>query len=122
MNETAAMSKEIKKLTLAIMLVICGLSLLVFQSFQHVTLGIVIGAMCGLMGYGMIERMCSNIELYGNAKGRGQSAYVKRYALYTLIFALSVYKGISIFALLTGMLCHKAAIVLYAFLHRKEVD
>lgn len=122
MNETKVMGKEIRKITLAIMLVACGLSLPVFQSFQSVTLGIVIGAMCGLLGYGMIERMCSHIELYTNAKGKGYSAYVKRYALYTLIFAFSVYKGINIFALLVGMLCHKAAIVVYALLHRKEVD
>lgn len=122
MVETASQGKEIRKWTLALMLVACGISLLVFQGrFQSITLGILIGAMCGLLGYGMIERMCSNIETYENAKGRGYHAYVGRYALYTLVFALSMYKGVNVFALLVGMMCHKAAIVIYAFMHRKEV-
>ena len=57
-----AQGNEIRKITLALMLVISGLSLLVFQgSFQSITLGIIIGAMCGLLGFGLIERMCSNI-------------------------------------------------------------
>lgn len=117
-----AQGNEIRKITLALMLVVSGLSLLVFHgSFQSITLGIIIGAMCGLLGFGMIERMCSNIELYTNAKGRGQGAYVKRYALYTLVFALSIYKGVHPLALLVGMLCHKVSIVIYAILHRKEV-
>ena len=46
-----AQGNEIRKITLALMLVISGLSLLVFQgSFQSITLGIIIGAMCGLLG------------------------------------------------------------------------
>ena len=47
-----AQGNEIRKITLALMLVISGLSLLVFQgSFQSITLGIIIGAMCGLLRF-----------------------------------------------------------------------
>lgn len=122
MDELKCMGKEIRMWTLAIMLVITGIALVIFHDIKSVCAGIVIGAMCGLIGYAMINAMSMKVELYQDAKAKGYANYVKRYALYTIIFALSVSRGIHPLALLAGMLCHKAAIVVYAWIHRKEVD
>lgn len=123
MDDMTVMNKEIRKLTLILALLLGGISIMVFQgAFQSITIGIFIGALSGIIGYNMIVHMSNSIEYYENPKAKGYSSYVKRYAVYTLIFALSVYKGVNIFALLAGMLCHKAAILIYVFLHRKEDD
>lgn len=79
-----------------------------------------IGALTGIIGFSMITHMSNTIELYGNPKAKGYSSYVKRYAIYTLIFALAAWRGVHVLALLAGMLLHKGAILIYVFLHRKE--
>lgn len=123
MDELTNMNREIRRLTIIIALLAGGVSILVFQgAFQSITIGIFIGALCGIIGYNMIVHLSKTIEYYGNPKAKGYSSYVKRYAIYTVIFALSIYRGVNIFALFVGMLCHKVAILMYVFLHRKEDD
>lgn len=123
MNETARMCQDIRKITLILAVLVSGISTLIFQGyFQTIGVGILIGALMGIIGFNMINTMASRLELYGNVKAKGYQSYVRRYALYTVVFALAAYKGVHIIALLIGMLCHKAAILIYVFLHRKEVD
>lgn len=122
-DEVTRMSQEIRKLTLILGLVISGLSMILFQGdFSTIGVGVLIGALSGMIGFNMIVRMSNQIELYVDPKAKGYSSYVKRYAIYTIIFILSAYKGVNIFALFAGMACHKAAILIYVFLHRKEDD
>lgn len=121
MDETSQMGKEIRRITLALALVSCGISLMLFQGhFKDIGAGILIGALTGIIGFSMITHMSNTIELYGNPKAKGYSSYVKRYASYTLIFALAAWRGVHVLALLAGMLLHKGAILIYVFLHRKE--
>lgn len=122
-DETTGMSHEIRKITIILGLIVSGLSLIIFQGeFSTIGLGVMIGALTGMIGFNMIVHMCNHIELYGNPKAKGYSSYVKRYAVYAIIFMISVYKGINVFALFAGMICHKVAILIYVFLHRKEDD
>ena len=120
-DETALMRKSIRWITLALACIACGISLIVFQDqFQGIGVGILIGALSGLIGFSMIIRMSNTIELYDNPKAKGYSSYVKRFGIYTIIFALAAWRGVNIIALLVGMLLHKGAILIYVFIHRKE--
>lgn len=121
MHEHQNMAREIRWITIMIMFMVSGISLIIFQGqFATIGIGICIGALAGLIGFNMIVHMADTIEYYDNAKAKGSSNYTLRYLIYALILGLSVYKGIHILALLVGMLCHKASIMLYVFLHRKE--
>lgn len=121
MSEHHRMGREIRWLTIMLMCFVCGLSLIVFQGhFSTIGIGIMIGALCGLIGFNFIQHMADTIEYYDNAKAKGTSNYVLRYLIYALIFALSMKNGVHVLALFAGILCHKAAILLYVFLHRKE--
>lgn len=123
MNELTNMTKEIRKISLAFMLIATGVSTVVWQgSFSTIGMGIIIGTMSGLIGFAMINMMSSTIEYASDPKAKGNFSYVSRFFLYMIIFGLSAYRGVHLLALLVGMLCHKGAIVLYAYLHRKEVD
>lgn len=123
MNELKTMNKEIRRFSLALMLIATGVSAVVWQgSFRTIGVGIIIGTMAGLIGFAMINTMSAGIEYASNPKAKGNFSYVTRFFFYMLIFGLSAYRGVNLLALLAGMLCHKGAIVLYAFLHRKEVD
>ena len=120
-DEMVRMRKAIASLTLALALIVDGFAVMLFQDqFVEIGVGILVGALTGLIGFSMIIRMSSTIELYGNPKAKGYSSYVKRYGIYTLIFALAAWRGVNIVALLVGMLLHKGAILIYVFIHRKE--
>lgn len=122
-DETTRMSHEIRKITIILGLIVSGLSLLIFQGkFSTIGVGVFIGALTGMIGFNMIVHMSHRIEMYGDPKAKGYSSYVKRYAVYAIIFILSAYKGVNVFALFAGMICHKGAILIYVFLHRKEDD
>lgn len=121
MNEHQRMRREIQTITIILMLMVCGLSILIFHGrVADIGIGIVIGALAGLIGFNMINQMAEQIELVRDAKAKGYQNYVLRYVVYLFIFGISVYKNVSILALFAGMLCHKASILLYVFLHRKE--
>lgn len=121
MNETTRMSQDIRKITIILTVLVCGASVLLFKGhFRTIGIGIIIGSCCGIIGFNMINNLANRLEMMDNVKTKTYQSYVRRYALYTLVFALSVYKGVAILALLAGMLCHKASIVIYVILHRKE--
>lgn len=121
MSEQHRMGREIRWYTIMLMFIVCGLSLMLFQGhFSTIGIGIMIGTLCGLIGFNFIQHMVDTIEYYDNAKAKGTSNYVLRFVIYGLIFALSMSNGVHVMALFAGILCHKAAILLYVFLHRKE--
>ena len=121
MDEVSVMGKEIRRLTLALALVCSGLSVVFFHGrFQEIGMGIILGALTGIIGFSMIINMSNRIELYGNPKRKGTASYVTRYLIYASIFAIAAYKGVHIAALLVGFLLHKGAILIYVVLHRKE--
>ncbi len=124
MSETDQMAKEIRIITLILTAVLTLMSMMLFPDMmKSVGLGIVIGSLCGLLGFQMILRMSKNIvegSIYG--AGSAYTSYLNRYLIYALIFALSIYRGINVIALAVGMLAHKASILIYTWQHRKEDD
>lgn len=121
MDDISQMGKEIRRLTLALSLVVSGVSIFIFHGqFREIGIGIIIGALTGIIGFSMIMNLSRRIELYGNAKAKGSASYIQRYAIYMVVFLLAAYKGVNIIALFIGMLIHKGAILIYVFIHRKE--
>ena len=116
------MAMEIRKLTALLMTIVSLVSLVIFPGeFKHITMGIVVGAFTGLMGFNMICNMAGNIDGDSlDVKNRAIRSYTRRYLLYAVILALSASVGMHILALLSGMLIHKISILLYSFIHRKE--
>ena len=69
----------------------------------------------------MIKNMARSIAHEEKAgKRQGYSNYALRYLLYAFVMAVSVYLGISVLAILAGMLCQKAALLTYSFIERKN--
>lgn len=124
MSETRKMAMEVRGISAVLMVVLGLLSILLFPNeFKSITMGIVIGTICGLMGFTMICNMAERID--GDTldvKNRAIRSYTRRYLLYVVIFALSASIGVNLTALLVGMLAHKASILLYTLRHRKEDD
>lgn len=81
-------------------------------------LGIVIGALLGIISFNMIIKMSSRI-MEGNAERVAVSNYMLRIIGIAVIFVLALNKGIDIFALLIGFICSKIAIQVFAQLERK---
>lgn len=124
MSETRKMAMEVRGISALLMVVLGLLSIILFPNeFKSITMGIVIGTICGLMGFTMICNMAERID--GDTldvKNRAIRSYTRRYLLYVVIFALSASIGVNLIALLVGMLAHKASILLYTLRHRKEDD
>ena len=120
MNELQRMNREIRIYTLvtAVMLSVAGV--LVLPAYgKEIAVGIMIGALTGLIGFQMIIQSASSTQ---NPKGKAYRAYLLRYLVYAAVFAFSIKEGVHIVALLIGMLAHKACILIYTFRHRKEDD
>lgn len=124
MSETRKMAMEVRGISAALMVVVGLLSMIFFPGeFKSITMGIVIGTICGLMGFNMICNMAERID--GDTldvKNRATRSYTRRYLLYAIIFALSASVGVNLIALLVGMLVHKLSILFYTLRHRKEDD
>lgn len=90
------------------------ISLLLFPGqFQTIGIGIILGALSGVLSFQMIIRSCDKID--GDmpyVKQFAYNSYLKRYLLYFVIFGASAYKGVEVLSLLVGILLHKVAIVL----------
>ncbi len=113
---------EIRKLTLIFMVIAMSVVHAWKGSFQIYGIGVLIGALTGLLGFQMIINYVNKLsEHTTNIKFGSYRAYIRRYFLYFLILGVSVLKGVDIFALLVGMLCQKGAILWYTYQHRKEV-
>ena len=109
--------REIRKYSYVFMLVCILLgSALFLDQAKEITVGIIIGTLCGIMGFQMIIRFSEKIHGDSvNVKGGSYSSYLRRYLA-------CAYVEIPLLAVLTGYLCHKAAIAYYSFIHRKEDD
>ncbi len=120
MSETEQMTNEICRITLVMTAVLGIGSWLIFPGMvKSITLGIVIGSFTGLFGFRMIVRMSKSIVA---GEGNAYNSYLNRYLIYVAVFALCIYQGVNAFALLVGMLAHKASILIYTWQHRKEDD
>lgn len=124
MNELDAMNKEIRVYTLITAVILSILSILVFaKQGKEVGVGILIGALCGLIGFQMIVHSANSLQAdTENPKGKAYRAYLLRYLLYAVVFALAMKEGANAIAILIGMLAHKACILIYTYRHRKEDD
>lgn len=122
-DEMSVMSKEVRRWTLLLVGLLILLSFVFFHDdFLTIGGGILIGALCGLIGFNMIRRMIASLDAASDASKAGYSGYLRRYLVYALILGVAAWRGISVIALLAGMLCHKAALFIYVFMHRKEDD
>lgn len=122
MNEKK-MYQGIRKFTWIFMLIAMILMSLITQDFKYVPAGVAIGSLAGVMGFQKIIAMSERIDgSMTDLKLPAFSEYAKRYAMYMLIFGISAYLGVDILAMLVGFTCHKAAIVLYVWIHRKEAE
>lgn len=113
------MVKKVRQLTLILMLVEFGLSLLFADA--SISVGVILGAVTALLGFQMIVKASWR---YQGERVMVQAGfdYVKRYLIYTVIFALAVYRGINVFAILGGFLCNKVALIIYSYFYAdKEV-
>ena len=121
MNELAQMSSKIIRYTLFYSLVV-SIFLLFLLSFDIlVFIGVWIGCILSLIGFAMIKNMARSIAHEEKAgKRQGYSNYALRYLLYAFVMAVSAYLGISVLAILAGMLCQKAALLTYSFIERKN--
>lgn len=122
MNELNMMNKEIRMLTLGCAVILSLLGLLIFPEHgKAVAIGVMIGALCGLIGFQMIINSANSLGAdTANPKGKAYRAYLLRYLVYAAVFAFSIKEGANIIALLIGMLAHKACILIYTYRHRKE--
>ena len=119
MNEKMVMAYQIRKLTLLFCAIMVLISLIFRDKF--ITGGIAIGALASLIGFNMVVKMAYKVQ--GLSAGRSaRMNYFLRYLMYALIFGISIYCGVNVFALLAGFLCNKVAILFYTrFLADKEV-
>lgn len=123
MNEIARMNREIRIISLLLMMIVAAICAVIWHDqLLSIAGGVVIGAMCGLIGFAMINNMSANIEHASNAKFKGYISYMIRYLFYALIFAVCIYRGINVFALLAGVICHKLSIIVYSVRYREEMD
>lgn len=123
MNELKRMNHEIRLISLILMGITAAICALIWSDqIVNIAGGVMIGTCTGLIGFQMINAMSASIEQSGNAKLKGYTSYLTRYALYAIIFALCITRGINVFALLAGVLCHKASIIVYTVRYREEMD
>lgn len=124
MSESKIMAHEVRGITMIIMVILALVAWLLFPGeVKSISMGIIIGAITGMMGFTMIVNMAERID--GDTmdvKARAFRSYTRRYLAYALIFALSAIAGVNVIALLAGMLAHKASILIYTWRHRKEDD
>lgn len=118
-EEIKTMSHTIRVITL----IETGIAVLIsflFQASFKVSIGIIAGAMIGIIGFSMIVFMSETISQNHNPKARAFRSYLLRYLFYGCTFALFMIRGVPALSLLVGMLCHKSSMYVYAFIKRKE--
>lgn len=116
------MYQQIRYYSCVLMLIAVLLSLVFFFEYsKEVSIGIIIGTLCGVIGFNMIIKFSEKINGDNvNVSGGAYNAYMRRYLMYAIVIALCAYVGIPLLAVLVGILCNKAAIVLVSFINRKE--
>ncbi len=97
-------------------------SIIGFYFGIKIFISIWIGCITGLIGYYMVVRMVLNIpsnEVDG--KKAGTSGYVKRYLFYGIVFVACQYLQLSLLGVLIGIMCNKAAILIYALKEKEDL-
>ena len=118
MNEKR-MYRGIRQLTWLLMAIAMAAMALLTQEYKYVPAGVAIGALSGVLGFQKIIAMSERIDgSVTDLKLPAFSEYAKRY----VVFGISAYAGVDILAMLVGFSCHKAAILLYVWMHRKEAE
>lgn len=102
--------KKIIIYTIAISLILSGIAYIVTWQF-NVAIGIMIGAIARLAGLNSIIKMSDKIELYQNPKAKGTKNYMGRFLFYGLVIGISIWRGVSIVALLIGFMIMNVVII-----------
>jgi hypothetical protein len=118
-EEIKTMSKMIRIITLVETLTAVLISFLLGFNLK-VAIGIIAGAMIGIIGFSMIVLMSETITQNPNPKGKAFRSYLLRFIFYGCLFALFMVRGVPVLALFVGMLCHKSSMYIYTFMKRKE--
>lgn len=116
-EEIKTMSRTIRIITLLVTVVAVLISFL-FGASLKVSIGIIAGAMIGIIGFSMIVLMSETISQNQNPKARAYRSYLLRYIFYGCMFALFMLRGVPVLSLLAGMLCHKSSMYIYAFINK----
>lgn len=114
MNEEQQEYQRIRRLNVVLVIIAALCSILIFgKSGFTIGAGVVIGGCAGILGFNSIIRMSEKVsgELQ-DASRFAYTRYMRRYLMYTVIFALAVWRGIHPIALLAGYLCNKLAILI----------
>lgn len=124
MNELQRMNQEIRRYTIVLASLLSLSGLLLFpDEGKAIAVGILIGALCGLIGFQMIIHSANALQANDtDPKGKAYRAYLLRYLMYAAIFILSIQQGANIIALLIGILAHKSCILIYTYRCGKEDD
>lgn len=113
------MYMKIRKITLILAGVSSLAALLIFRmDASPYILGLILGALMGIISFNMIINMASKINEH-NAQKVAVANYITRFLGIGVIFFFAMTKGIDIFALMIGFICSKIAIQLFAQLERK---
>lgn len=114
------MHETVHRLSVIIALPISLIATL-FQGWQGF-LGIWMGSIIGLWGYKMIVDMTIALSPESDAKVKAITGYLIRYGLYALVMIVGSQWGISVVTILTGFLSHKASLLVYTWLERRNVN
>ncbi|MBQ0066002.1 MAG: hypothetical protein KBT48_09580 [Firmicutes bacterium] len=121
MNEIQEMNKKITKYTILFSVAGMVIGTIVFHDIK-VPIGLLVGAVTGLIGYYMIVDLAVHIpEDEEVGKKKGISNYYLRYLLYAFVFAAGVFLlKLPILSLLVGILIHKASIYAYSIIEKRK--
>ncbi len=93
-----------------------GVATVLFSWVDALT--ILIGCGIGLWGFRMIQSMVHSLTDEDSQK-QGQKGYMMRYSFYGVCLVACALLHLHVLAVLVGILCHKAALVWYAWKEEK---
>lgn len=100
--------------TLILMALVSVLSFIIFGHFTTYGIGVILGALVGIVSLNMIIKMTDALSV-GNASTKARLNYFLRILVVAGVFGIAMYQGVSIFALLVGYLLSKLAIYYESF-------
>lgn len=114
--------KQMHASILKLTLILGGLFSLAFTFIDGISglIGVWIGMMMGWLGYLMIVRLAYSLSSQADLKTKGMTSYAMRFLVYALVFIVGLWTGFSVWSILAGFLAHKCALLLYAWLERRN--
>ena len=108
--------------TVSLSLICAALAALIWPDHRiNYAVSTMLGAAIGLCGLWMIIAMTKALTGDEAAnKRKGFIGYTGRYLFYAVCLFFLTWRGFSPLAMLAGILCSKASLVIYALLHRKD--